>query len=156
SGASLRLWIRRGSNAFSERPEAGEDFQLGFIGDNGAFQQLGYLPGAGTAGEVFDYDIELPASALLAAFQVRLAVIACSGGQNDYWHVDDVCVVVERVAHHLAWSHDGNGVNCQAEPVELIVHDAEHFVVENFQGAVTLASSTGHGEWSVLAGNGSL
>ena len=59
-------------------------------------------------------------------------------------------------ADHLAIAHDGSGVNCAVEPVTLSVHRADHSVVDSYAGTIALATGTGHGDWSLLDGDGVL
>lgn len=153
SAATLTLWLRRGANTFSDKPESGEDFQVGYVVDD-TYSQLGYFAGNGTPGEIITVSSAVPVGA--ADFRVRLDQLDGSVSSGDYWHVDDVCLDIQRAVDHFAIVHDGSGVNCQAEPVEIVAHDADHFVVENFTGSVTLATSTSNGDWSLLQGAGTL
>ncbi|HEX7029367.1 MAG TPA: DUF6701 domain-containing protein [Gammaproteobacteria bacterium] len=154
SGATLNLWVRRGDDSFSEAPDVGEDFVIGYIDVNGNAQQLHVLAGDDAPGETFNLSFPLPADALHDAFQVRIE--RYGNGAGGYWHIDDVCVDIQRTLDHFAIRHDGSGVNCQAEPVEIAAHDLNHFVVENYTGMVGLSTSTGNGDWSLLAGGGAL
>ena len=36
-GARLRFWVRRGSDSFSEDPDAGEDLQISYLNDSGVW-----------------------------------------------------------------------------------------------------------------------
>ena len=92
SSADLDLWLRRGSDAFSEDPDIGEDFVIEFLNDSGSWVQLGSFNGDGTAGEIFSLSYSLPATALHAGFQLRLRQINGDSGNWDYWHTDDVCL----------------------------------------------------------------
>lgn len=154
ASATLNLWVRRGADGFSEDPDGGEDLAIGFLDAGGNFQGLQTLPGNGTPGEAFLLAFPLPAAALHDAFRVRLERFG--NGAGGYWHVDDVCVDIERSIDHFAIRHDGSGVNCQAEPVELVAHDINHFVVGNYTGTASLSTSTGNGDWRVFAGNGAV
>jgi hypothetical protein len=57
---------------------------------------------------------------------------------------------------HFSIVHDGSAVNCQAEPVTLTAHDASHAVQSDFTGSVTLSTSSGNGDWSLVTGAGAL
>ncbi len=57
-------------------------------------------------------------------------------------------------ADHFSISHDGSGINCQAEPVTLAAHDASHQVVTGYTGTLNLTTSTGNGDWSLVTGVG--
>ena len=54
---------------------------------------------------------------------------------------------------HYAISHDGLAINCQAEPVTISGDDAAHAVITDLTGTVTLSTSTGHGDWTMITGN---
>ncbi len=88
----IDVWVRRGSNAFSNRPENNEDLQFGYVNNSGTFVILETFVGGGGTGEIFfrTYNINAP-SALFANFQVRARQTGGSGN-NDYWHIDDVIV----------------------------------------------------------------
>ena len=57
---------------------------------------------------------------------------------------------------HFAISHDGNGINCQAEEITISAHDSSHAVETGFMGTISLSTSTAHGVWSVVSGSGSM
>ncbi len=59
-------------------------------------------------------------------------------------------------ANHFSISHDGNGVNCQAEPVSITAHNAADDVVSGYTGVASLSTSTSHGDWSLITGAGTL
>lgn len=54
-------------------------------------------------------------------------------------------------ADHFSISHDGSGVNCQAEAMTISAHDAYHNQMVNYAGTVEISTSTGHGDWSVVS-----
>ncbi len=89
----ISLWIRRGSDAFSEDPDTGEDLVVEYRRNNGTWVTLGTFAGNGTAGEVFTPTYNLPGNARHANFQVRLRMTGGSGAAWDFWHVDDVCLL---------------------------------------------------------------
>ena len=96
----IDAWIRRGSDAFSENPDAGEDLEFGYVDSGGNFVVLETFPGGGAQGEVFtrSYDVFSP-GALYNNFRVRVRQTGGNGGPPanggigwDYWHIDDVSV----------------------------------------------------------------
>jgi len=109
SAAQLSLWVRRGSDSFSEWPEGnGEDFQVQYLDSTGGWVTLAEYPTGSPAGEVFTPTFDLPVDALHAGFRVRFVQSGgngsggCSNSSGwsdcDYWHVDDV-VVTESTAN---------------------------------------------------------
>ncbi|MDQ2694525.1 MAG: hypothetical protein M3Z21_03930 [Pseudomonadota bacterium] len=50
--------------------------------------------------------------------------------------------------------HDGNGINCLAEPVTVRAVDAAGAVVTAYAGTITLTTSTGRGTWALASGAG--
>jgi MSHA biogenesis protein MshQ len=89
---TLDVWVRRGSNSFSGRPENNENLVLEYLTNGGSWSALETFTGSGTAGQIFLRGYSLPAAALHGAFQIRFRQTAGSGN-TDYWHVDDVCLV---------------------------------------------------------------
>ncbi|MDT8453181.1 MAG: hypothetical protein RQ936_10635 [Gammaproteobacteria bacterium] len=96
-GAELTVWVRRGSDAFSSKPDDGEDILIQYLNTFGTWVTLETFPGAGTAGEIFNRAYNLPSDALHTGLQIRLNRVNGSGDDFDYWHVDDV-VVTETAA----------------------------------------------------------
>ena len=87
----LTMWIRRGADAFSEDPDAGENLVVEYLNDIGAWVALETFTGAGLQGQIFPRTYTLPAAGRHAAFQLRFRMTGGSGAPWDYWHVDDVC-----------------------------------------------------------------
>jgi hypothetical protein len=108
TGAILKFWMRRGSDTFSECPEAsGENYLVQFW-DGAAWQTLAQYPSAPSAGlcgdgEVYQPEIQLPASALHSGFKMRFYQPSGSGSSGwggaadvkgyDYWHMDNVEII---------------------------------------------------------------
>lgn len=90
--ARLRLWIRRGSDAFSEDTDPGEDFVLEYQRSDSSWGPLNTFLGGGTNGQIYDVSIVLPADARHANLAIRLRQTGGSGFDFDYWHFDNVIV----------------------------------------------------------------
>ena len=88
----LTVWIRRGSDSFSENPDAGENLVIEYRDDVGSWVALETFTGSGGQGQIFTRSYTLPAAAQHAAFQVRFRMLAGSGNTWDFWHIDDVCL----------------------------------------------------------------
>ena len=58
--------------------------------------------------------------------------------------------------NHFAISNNGSGVNCQAEPVTITAHDVSHNPIVANGTVVGITTSTGHGDWTVQSGSGTL
>lgn len=91
--AQMSAWIRRGSDTFSENPDANENLVVSYLNDVGAWTVLETFPGSGTAGQIFTRTWTLPADARHAGFRMRFEQTSGSGTNFDFWHVDDVCLV---------------------------------------------------------------
>lgn len=89
----ITVWVQRGSDAFSEDPDGGEDLVIEFLDAGGTWVALETFTGAGTAGEIFDRVYPATAAMQHPNFQIRFRYTAGSGSDFDYWHVDDVCFV---------------------------------------------------------------
>ena len=92
NGVELSVWVRRGSDSFSEDPDDGENLVIEYLDNGGSWVSLQTFAGSGTSGEVFTPLYALPANALHSGFQVRFRQTAGDGSDWDYWHVDDVCL----------------------------------------------------------------
>ncbi len=91
----LTVWIRRGSDAFSENPDSGEDFFIEYLNSSNSWVTLEQFSGAGTQGQIFNRTYTMPAAAKHNNFRIRLRLQQGSGANYDYWHVDDVCLVTQ-------------------------------------------------------------
>ncbi|MAZ89253.1 MAG: hypothetical protein CL693_16610 [Cellvibrionaceae bacterium] len=89
--ATLAVWVRRGSDSFSEDPDTGEDLTVEYNDSNGTWFVLETFTGSGTQGEIFDRLYDLPPAALHDSLRLRFQNAPSNDG-FDYWHVDDVIV----------------------------------------------------------------
>lgn len=87
----ITVWVRRGSDAFSENPEAGEDLVFEYLNSSGTWIELETFTGSGTQGEIFDRSYTGITDAEYATFRVRFRLLTGSGSDFDYWHIDDLC-----------------------------------------------------------------
>ena len=96
-GADLAMWVRRGSDAFSEDPEVTgpEDLIIEYLDDVGSWQLLIRYVAGDTPGQIFTPVFSLSANALHANFQIRFRQVGGDGVDWDYWHIDDA-VLTER------------------------------------------------------------
>ena len=88
----LTVWVRRGSDAFSEDPDGGENLVVEYLDDLGSWTTLETFTGAGGQGQIFARTYNLPAGGRHAGFQLRFQMTAGSGSIWDFWHIDDVCL----------------------------------------------------------------
>lgn len=109
-----------------------------YIGDGRAasIPSLGSVAGAGGAiDEVRIYNFE----ATQAVVRRDMAVTrSCNG-------ID-----------HFTVSHAGTAVTCETATIKLSAQTADNTLVENYASAVDLTTSSGRGDWTLLAGGGSL
>lgn len=89
----LEMWIRRGSDAFSENPEAGEELVVEYLNSSNNWVPLETFSGGGTQGQIFTRQYSMPAGAAHSGFRVRYSLTGGSGNNFDFWHVDDLCLV---------------------------------------------------------------
>ena len=87
----LSVWIRRGSDNFSENPDGAENLVVEYLDDVGSWVTLETFTGAGAPGQIFVRSYDLPPSGRHTGFQVRFRQTGGSGEPWDYWHIDDVC-----------------------------------------------------------------
>ena len=98
-GIRIQMWIRRGSDSFSEDPDNGEDIVVEYFDASGSWIALATHAGSGTNGEIISLDQTIGGDALHAAFQLRIRLTLGNGGPPvnrgvgwDYWHVDDISI----------------------------------------------------------------
>jgi len=90
--STLSMWVRRGSDAFSEDPDGGENLVVEYLDDVGAWVALESFSGAGGPGQIFNRSYAMPVAARHNGFQIRFRQTGGSGAPWDFWHVDDVCL----------------------------------------------------------------
>lgn len=95
--SEISLWIQRGSDTFSERPDGNESLVIEYLNDSGSWIGLETFTGAGSAGQIFTRAYPVPADARHAAFRLRFRQLDGSGPGYDFWHIDDVCLDVAPV-----------------------------------------------------------
>jgi hypothetical protein len=158
SGAlDITVWVRRGDDSFSEDPDGGEDLVFEYLNNVGTWITLETFTGNGGAGQIYNRNYTLPVDALHANFQMRFRYLQGNGADFDYWHVDDVCQVIPTPStDHFDINHDTTAINCQAEPVTIEAHNADHSISTGYTGTLNLSTSTGNGDWSVITGAGVL
>jgi MSHA biogenesis protein MshQ len=95
----LSLWIREGSDAFSEDPESSnENLNLAFLDLNGNWVTLlDYAGNAYPGGNIITPVFRLPETALHANFRLRIQQTGGDGRDWDYYHLDDI-TLTEREA----------------------------------------------------------
>lgn len=57
---------------------------------------------------------------------------------------------------HFDINHDTTAINCEAEPITIEAHNADHTISDGYSGTLNLSTSTARGDWSVITGLGSL
>jgi len=90
--ARLDIWVRRGSDLFSEDTDPGEDFVFEYQRADSSWVALRTYLGSGTKGQIFNDTYILPQDALHGSLALRLRQTGGSGFDFDYWHFDDVVV----------------------------------------------------------------
>jgi uncharacterized repeat protein (TIGR01451 family) len=89
--SDVTMWIRRGSDAFSELPDLNENLVVEYLNNVGAWVTLETFAGNGGAGQIFLRSYTLPAAGRHAGLRLRYRMTGGSGVQYDFWHIDDVC-----------------------------------------------------------------
>lgn len=119
----ITMWVRRGSNAFSERPDNNEDLVVEYLNNAAAWIALETFSGNGAPGQVFPRSYVLPPAGRHAGLRLRYRMTGGSGPAFDFWHVDDVCfnrtpvprLLISKIAQTLTDPING-GSNPRAIP----------------------------------------
>ena len=88
--ARLEIWVRRGSDAFSEDTDSNENLVLEYRRPDNSWGTLRSYAGSGINGQIYQDSFSLPADARHGNFAIRLRQTGGSGVDFDYWHFDDV------------------------------------------------------------------
>lgn len=87
----ITYWVKSGTTAARD-PDSGEDLVVEYFNSGGTWTSLATYPGTAAAGTVYNGSHVLPADAKHAGFRLRFRQLNGSRYDNDYWHIDDVCV----------------------------------------------------------------
>jgi len=112
----ITVYVQRGSDAFSENPEAGEDLVLEFLDSSNTWIGLETFPGDGAQGQIFNRTYAATPAMRHINFRLRLRLLTRSGSDFDYWHVDDLCLISG--APSLTVTSSGDGV-IDADTIDL-------------------------------------
>ena len=125
-----------------------------------SWTELDSFDGSGTDASYISesYDI----SAYMAS-NTRIRFLGNSTlGDSDIVYFNDVQISADSggscggaTIDHFSISHDGSGINCQAEPITITAHNGSHGMVTTYTGVLTLSTSTSRGVWSLITGSGS-
>jgi len=126
----VTLWIRRGSDAFSEDPDPGEDLFIEYLNSASTWINLETFLGSGVDGQIYTRTYAMPAAAKHANFRLRIRMQQGNGTTWDHWHIDDVCLVQNTPQPAISMQKgssvlsDGfNAVNPKRIPGALIEYD---------------------------------
>jgi len=91
---AVSYWIQKGSEAFSENPDAGEgeDLVVEYLDDQGDWVEVDRVEDTVEPGAEATETLTLSDDALHDGLQIRFRQQGASISDGDYWHVDDVSV----------------------------------------------------------------
>ena len=83
----------------------------------------------------------------------------CYDNNQEVFRIDNVNVEVFQIstckgADHFSIIHSGSGVNCEAEQVTIVAKDAAGNQISDYDGEITLSTSSAHGDWGLNSGSG--
>jgi hypothetical protein len=87
---SINYWLKSGTS--TRDPASGENLLVEYFNDAGTWTTLATYQGSVAAGTVYNGSHTIPANAKHAGFRLRFRMLAGSGYDLSYWHLDDVCV----------------------------------------------------------------
>ncbi len=124
---SVKLW--EGQDWFSEDTDLGEDFEIAYKTNTGAWKTIIYERGGG-ARTNRKFEINLGSDAKHTGFQLRFRMLNGSGPGWDFWHVDDLLLRSAAVRPFVAEISNVNSNN---------VNDVD--VPPNIPGSTTSGST---------------
>ena len=107
---NITYWVRSGTTSSNDNldPDSGENLVVEYLDSAGVWRELATYPGTATGGATYNASHPIPADARHANFRLRFRMLAGSGYDLDYWHVDDVCVGDPLPTANLALSKTGS------------------------------------------------
>lgn len=170
ASGNITYWVKRGTGNVtqvpnttgSDQPESGENLVVTYLDKNGAWQQLASYSGGSTGGQVFNASHAITGQMKHNAFRIRFELV---DGDNtytydqDYWHVDNVCVGVRLATSDwsLAMTRNGELVPGQNTSYTLNASnggpdtdDGELTLTSTLPSGLSYASASGSG-WTCSA-----
>lgn len=143
--SDVSLWIRRGSDQFSEDPDGGEDLVIEYFDDVANWVTLETFAGSGGPGQILNRVYPMPAASRHTGFRLRFRMTGGSGTVWDFWHIDDVCLdqdpdpilQVTKVANTLS-----DPVNMSSGPLPIPGAIVEYTITVANQGIGTVDASS--------------
>jgi len=114
------------------------------------------INGASAGGRSFDVTGFMSAST-----RVRVRITNLYGGGNELFFVDNVQIEATvdagcPGADHFVLGHDGAGIHCLGEPVEVTPEEIDGTPVAGYDETIVLDTQTGTGSWTATDGDGVL
>ncbi len=106
---NITYWIKSGTTADRD-PDSLENLVVEYLNSAGSWVALTTYLGTAAAGSTTSATHTLPDDAKHAGFRLRFRLIAGSGYDKDYWHIDDVCVGNAQSNADLALAKTGSTV----------------------------------------------
>jgi hypothetical protein len=106
---NITYWVKSGTTSDRD-PDSGENLVVEYLNNSGNWVTLATYLGTATAGSITTATHTLPVDAKHAGFRLRFRLIAGSGYDKDYWHVDDVCVGNAQSTADLALAKTGGTI----------------------------------------------
>ncbi|MBI2276224.1 MAG: DUF11 domain-containing protein [Dechloromonas sp.] len=107
-GGDITYWLRSGTTSARD-PDSGENLVVEYLNSSGVWTNLTTYLGSAAAGTTYNGSHPIPDNAKHAGFRLRFRMLNGSGYDNDYWHLDDVCVGNQLTTADLAITKTRNG-----------------------------------------------
>ncbi|MBI4808363.1 MAG: DUF11 domain-containing protein [Nitrosomonadales bacterium] len=88
---NIEYWLKSGTTAARD-PDANEDMVVEYRNSAGTWTALATYLGSDPMGTIYNGSHVMPADSKHTGFRLRFRMLNGSSFDNDYWHVDDVCV----------------------------------------------------------------
>jgi MSHA biogenesis protein MshQ len=132
------------NGALQDTDTAGSNGTMGNIND----LYIGDNRSTGTGGNSWSND---SANGYIDEFRIYNSVVSAAQITADM-AARHACITTD----HFDINHDTTAINCQAEPITIEAHMADHLVDTTYTGTLNLSTSTGNGDWTIITGLGVL
>lgn len=107
-GGDITYWLRSGTTSARD-PDTNENLVVEYLNSSGVWTNLTTYLGSAAAGATYNGSHPIPDDAKHAGFRLRFRMLNGSNYDNDYWHLDDVCVGNQLTTADLAITKTRNG-----------------------------------------------
>jgi len=148
---NIKFWLRKGGQGIGDRPSSNSRFNIAlWIPRLNRYEFIVVAQGSSNPGGVIQVNVDVPAG-LLEPGTRHWVVLYNQGSRGDYYVDNFVMSINGRGLDHFNTRIiSGNANVCEPYEIELIAKDSAGETLDDYDGLVSISTSKGHGNWSIV------